>query len=518
SSAQVGADWISVGFPGEKVAAVARTLVSGTAVQLLELHGYSNRNKWTVDEIVGAVYPITNRTPKENATEKYLQWAVVNHVKNNSSLVGELKESLSNVGDETQQTALGRAVTDLMRNKSRSHIAIARAESLGTGLPKGPITEWDLIEAMPYGDDDLVVVRLTGAQILALVAKSQSKSGGRGYLQFSGLTTQPASLGIRIGGIPIDPTRTYTVTCSEFLAQGGDGYDVLRNARVVERIPLSAQDLFRKGLKENATLNVDGLPMNREANYWHTQLHISSLLSGRVADPSNARLYPIEPTLVGLQLISGAVDLRLDVARMTYLTTFTNFVELQYGLSLDREWIPSETVDTGEGFSQVSLNLSNLLFGGVKTLDPYVSADLQTVLLFPDPMNPNIDPSLPRPGSLKLATGLELTLFKFMSLKTGVRWENQPFAQSIPAITGLEEIVTLQADIFPGFLSFASTTDAFGAFDFQKLGITVSSKTQIFFSLQDNVKFGPSVQLFYNSLVGHVAYVVDVPLILAVTF
>jgi hypothetical protein len=292
----------------------------------------------------------------------------------------------------------------------------------------------------------------------------------------------------------------------------------LRNARVVERIPLSAQDLFRKGLKENATLIVNGLPMGREANYWHTQFHISSLLSGRVADPSNARLYPTEPTLVGLQLISGAVDLRLDLARMSYLTTFTNFVELQYGLSFDRQWIPSETVDTGEGFSQLSLNLSNLLFGGVKTLDPYVSADLQTVLLFPNPMNQNIDPSLPRPGSLKLATGLELTLFKFVSLKTGVRWENQPFAPSMPAITGLEEILTLHADIFPGFLSFASTTDAFGAFDFQKLGITVSSKTQIFFSLQDNVKLGPDVQLFYNSLVGHLAYVVDVPLILAVSF
>jgi len=226
-------------------------------------------------------------------------------------------------------------------------------------------------------------------------------------------------------------------------------------------------------------------------------LHISSLSTGRIADPSNARLYPTEPSLLGLQLVSGSLDLRLDLTRMTYLTALKNFAELQYGLALDRDWIPSETVDTVEGLSQFSLNLSNLLFGGVKTLDPYVSADLQTVLLFPNPMNQNIDPSLPRPGSLKLATGLELTLFKILSLKTGVRWENQPFAPSIPATPG---------------------TEVFGAFDFQKLGITISPKTQVLFSLNDNVKLGPGFRLFYNSLVGHMAYVFDVPLILAVTF
>ncbi len=518
NSAKTGADWISVGFPGEKVAAVARTLVSDTAVHVLELHGYPDKNKWTVDEIVGAVYPITRRTPRENATEKYLQWTIDNHIRSNNSVIGELKNPLPNINGRIQATPLGQAVADLIRHKSRSHLAIVRAESLGTGLPKGPVTEWDLIEALPYADDDLVVVRLTGAQIEALIARSKSKSGGDGFLQFSGFGIQPADMENRIGGLPIDPERSYTVTCSDFLAQGGDGYDILKEARVVQRFPVSAQDLFREGLKKDGMLMVSGLSMDTEANYWFAQFRISSMIKGRIAEPSIALIYPTEPSLVGLQLISGTLDVRMDLSRMNYLTGFKNFVEVQYGLSWDKNWKPSEILDTVEGYSQISLNLSNLLFGGVKTLDPYVSADLQTVLLFPNPMNENIDPTLPRPGSLKLAAGLELTLFKFISLKSGVRWENQPFAPSIPAITGLEEILSFKADIFPGVLSFDSTTDVFGAFDFQKKGITVSSKNQIFFSLQTNIKIAPRFQLFYNSLVGHLSYVFDVPVILTVTF
>ena len=170
-----------------------------------------------------------------------------------------------------------------------------------------------------------------------------------------------------------------------------------------------------------------------------------------------------------------------------------------------------------EANSQLSINLSNLLLGGVKTLDPYVSADLRTVFLFPNPISQNIDPALPRPGSLKLAGGVVLTLFKVISLKSGVRWENQPFARDIPSTTGLEEIMAIQANIFPGILSFTSTMDLFYSFDFSERGITVSSKNNIVFTLLDNIRIVPGIKLFYNSVVGHLAYVFDVPVILSVT-
>ena len=508
-SVKPGSDWISVGFPGTKNAAVARTLSSAAAVHVLELHGFANENKWTVDEIVGEVYKVTKNTPRENATDHWFQWQIDDYVQINNKILGELKEPLSNENGRTQQTALGKAVTNLMRNISKSHVAILNSGALRSGFPKGPVTEWDLIEAVPY-PNNLVVMKLTGAQIEAVISKSQSKSGESGYLQFSGLTTEPATLGNRIGGVKIAPERSYTVILLDFLAQGGDGYDELKNAQIIERIPISLQDLCREAFRKYGSLTVAGLSMDSEANFWFAKFHIGGLVNGFIADPSNLRLYPGEVTLIGQQLISWSLESRLDVIRMDFISGFENFVEAQYGLYWDKDWIPTQTVDTIRVGTQFSFYLSNLLFGGVKTLDPYVSAVMETVLIYPDAANQILDQSLPRPSSLKVAGGVELTLFQLISLKLGFRWQNQPFDWNVPAITGLEGILAFKVDIFKEILLFDTTTDVFSSFNLDNQGITISSVNRIFFALKNNFKIGPRFQLFYNTLVGHLAYFFDV--------
>jgi 5'-nucleotidase / UDP-sugar diphosphatase len=508
-SVKPGSDWISVGFPGIKRAAVARTLSSGTAVHMLELHGFADQNKWTVDEVVGEVYEVTKNTPRENATDNWFQWQIDNYVTTNNKILGELKEPLSNENGRTQQTAFGKAVTNLMRNISKSHVAILNSGALRSGFPKGPITEWDLIEAVPYSNN-LVVIKLTGAQIEAVISKSQSKSGESGYLQFSGLTTEPASLGNRIGGLKIAPERSYTVILPDFLAQGGDGYNELKDAEIIEKIPISLQDLCREAFQKYGSLIVEGLSMDSEVNFWFAKFHIAAMVNAFIADPSNLSLYPGEVTLIGQQLISWSLESRLDIIRMDFISGFENFVEVQYGLSWDKNWIPAETLDTIRVGTQFSYYLSNLLFGGVKTLDPYVSAVMETVLLYPDPANLILDPNLPRPSSLKVAGGVELTLFALISIKLGFRWQNQPFNWNAPALTGLEGILAFKVDIFKDILSFDTNTDVFSSFDFNSQGITISSVNRVFFALKNNFKIGPRFQLFYNTLVGHLAYFFDV--------
>jgi 2',3'-cyclic-nucleotide 2'-phosphodiesterase (5'-nucleotidase family) len=508
-----GSDWISVGFPGEKRAAVARVLSSGTAVHLLELHGFADENKWTVDEIVGDVYGVTKNTPRENAVDNWFQWQVDTYVQINNGVLGELKEPLSNEDGRTKQTPLGNAVTDLMRNLSKSHLAILNSGALRSGLPKGPITEWDLIEAVPY-PNELVVERMKGAQIEAVIGRSRGKSGQSGYLQISGLTAEPASLGDRISGLAIQPERWYTVITLDFLSQGGEGYDELKGAKIIQRYPISLRELCREAFQKYGSLVVAGLPMDKEANFWSVKFHIDTSLNAFIANPSNLLLYPDEVTLVGQQLISGSLASRFDISRVDFFTGFQTYIEAQYGLTWDRNWVPTETVDTIEAGTQVSLNLSNLLFGGVKTLDPYVSAVMDTILLYPDPANLLLDPNLPRPGSVKLAGGVELTLLKLISLKVGIRWQDEPFNASLAAVTGVEGILAFKWDIFKDILSFDTTTDLFTAFNITDQGITLSSVNHIFFALNDTIKIGPRFQLFYNTLVGHVGYLFDVSLIL----
>jgi hypothetical protein len=105
-------------------------------------------------------------------------------------------------------------------------------------------------------------------------------------------------------------------------------------------------------------------------------------------------------------------------------------------------------------------------------------------------------------------------LFSFLSLKIGIRWQYQPFNWTVPAITGAEGIFSLKADIFKDIFSFDSGTDVFTSFDFNRQGITVSAVNRILFALQSNLKIGPRFRLFYNTLVGHLAYFFDVSMIM----
>jgi 5'-nucleotidase len=116
----------------------------------------------------------------------------------------------------------------------------------------GPVTWGELFAVQPFGND-LVTMKLTGAQIRALL--TQQFTAGR-ILQVSGLrfswrdgdgaANGPAG-GVLVDvttaeGAPIDPGATYTVAVNGFLAGGGDGFTVLKEgtARVVGPVDLDA--------------------------------------------------------------------------------------------------------------------------------------------------------------------------------------------------------------------------------------------------------------------------------------
>jgi 5'-nucleotidase len=95
----------------------------------------------------------------------------------------------------------------------------------------GNITWNDLFTIQPFGNT-LVKMTLTGAQIKALLEQQWQPTATR-FLQISGLGyTWDAALpvGSRIveihdaAGVALNPVATYSVTCNNFLAGGGDGF------------------------------------------------------------------------------------------------------------------------------------------------------------------------------------------------------------------------------------------------------------------------------------------------------
>jgi 2',3'-cyclic-nucleotide 2'-phosphodiesterase (5'-nucleotidase family) len=134
------------------------------------------------------------------------------------------------------ETTIGDFICDAMREDARVDIALQNPGGQRADMDKGPITRGEVYAVMPF-DNTIVTMSLTGAQVKTALA--QSLRGGR-VTQVSGVkyVLEPTNAG-RWGlgtvtmpdGSPIDSTKTYTVAVNNFMASGGDQYNVLAEAK-----------------------------------------------------------------------------------------------------------------------------------------------------------------------------------------------------------------------------------------------------------------------------------------------
>ena len=132
-----------------------------------------------------------------------------------------------------EETTLGNFVTDIMRDYTGADLALLNAGSLRASIDQGPITLEEVFNAMPY-ENELVKVDLRGDEIIqvlrrAVMSTRQEEDGG--FLHVSGLRFKvkgKTPVDILAGGKPLEPGSSYVVAITDFMASGGDGYDLLK--------------------------------------------------------------------------------------------------------------------------------------------------------------------------------------------------------------------------------------------------------------------------------------------------
>ena len=103
----------------------------------------------------------------------------------------------------------------------------------------GSITRRDIVTELPFRTH-IAVLQISGKHLKKALENAVSKvefASGR-FLQVSGISftysiEKPAGERIQtllINGLPLDPKQTYSVATSDYLARGGDGYDVFLNS------------------------------------------------------------------------------------------------------------------------------------------------------------------------------------------------------------------------------------------------------------------------------------------------
>jgi 2',3'-cyclic-nucleotide 2'-phosphodiesterase (5'-nucleotidase family) len=192
---------------------------------------------------------------EEVAKEGFAPDAAVKEVMD--KYVNELTEKLAVVVGETKteldvmkasqrkgETAIGNFVADTIKEYTQADVALINGGGIRAGriFPVGPLTKQDLMDAMPF-TNYVVKIELTGEQLYQALENSVSeveKGAGR-FAQVSGIQFTfnpelPAGsriVDVTVNGNKLDKNATYTLGTVDFIANGGDGYEMFKSTKVL---------------------------------------------------------------------------------------------------------------------------------------------------------------------------------------------------------------------------------------------------------------------------------------------
>ncbi len=149
--------------------------------------------------------------------------------------------------NRTQETNVGNFIADTFRKATQADIGFVNGGSIRADLTYNPgiLTKRDVLSMLPF-DNAVVKIEITGKTLREALEHGVARSAedpepGR-FPQVSGLTYKfdaSRAVGSRIieakvGGMPIDDNKTYTLATSSFLAlSGGDGYVMFKGAKLL---------------------------------------------------------------------------------------------------------------------------------------------------------------------------------------------------------------------------------------------------------------------------------------------
>jgi len=176
---------------------------------------------------------------------------VINYTDRLASLlrqkIGILKTTMdtSLIEVRTKQNAFANFITDSLRDYTYADIALInggtiRGEKIYTA--NTTLTRKDISRELPFRNN-VVLLKVTGKQVVAALENGFSlieTVKGR-FPQVSGMEVKYKAnnavgnrvISVMINGKPIETRKVYTLSTTNFLASGGDGYSMFKNAEQV---------------------------------------------------------------------------------------------------------------------------------------------------------------------------------------------------------------------------------------------------------------------------------------------
>ena len=156
--------------------------------------------------------------------------------------------------NRSQETNWGDFVADGYREAMRADVALLNGGSIrsNTTYAPGPLSRKDVLSMLPFGNP-VVKVAVTGQVLKAAlehgVSTLDQPEAGH-FPQVSGLRfvydgARPAGervIQLTVNGQQVVPNQTYTLALTTYLLEGGDGYAMLKNARLLSEVQEAPPD------------------------------------------------------------------------------------------------------------------------------------------------------------------------------------------------------------------------------------------------------------------------------------
>ena len=140
-------------------------------------------------------------------------------------VVGKITNDMEITKILSFETEIGDLFADAVRDATQTDVCLIESAGFRAGLRKGPVTRGDIYRAYP-GDAFVVTGKISGENLIRMLADSAKQIGKGGFLQVSGV-----SFGIFGGEVfdvavertPVDRAGTYSIALTSTLLKGIEG-------------------------------------------------------------------------------------------------------------------------------------------------------------------------------------------------------------------------------------------------------------------------------------------------------
>lgn len=152
------------------------------------------------------------------------------------TVIGETKVLLDGERAHVRSgdTNLGHLITDAMLWKTGADIAFQNGGGIRASIEPGKITIRNILTVLPFGNT-VYVMKMKGSEIMKVLEYAANIPEGKGaFLHVAGLTFESKNgkvTKVMVNGKPLEMDKVYKVVTNNYMAGGGDGYSMLKEAK-----------------------------------------------------------------------------------------------------------------------------------------------------------------------------------------------------------------------------------------------------------------------------------------------